>query len=353
MALLLIMCGMAFAAKGVRRVGPTDFVAANPPPPPSNVFPPLISGGAAQGQALTESHGTWTNAPTSYSFQWEDCDGSGQACVAIAGATGASYVLTAADVGHTIVVQETASNSGGSGTPADSAPTAVVLPAVPSNVLPPTIAGTSTQGQTLIESHGAWTNNPSSYTYVWYDCDGSGGSCVPISGASGQTYTLTAADVGHTVRVGESADNAGGTSVVFSAATALVQPVAGPPVVPVGPSLAQIRALLSTALRVHGTLSTIGQILKHRGYALSVRVPGAGKLKILWYFRPRHGRTIVVAGVTMTFQTPGRFKIRLVLTGKGRTLLARATHLKLSAAGSFTSAGMTQASSTRTLTLTG
>jgi hypothetical protein len=442
-ALLLIISGIAFAAKGGRSSGRTNRAAAYPPPPPSNVFPPSISGSASQGQALTELHGTWTNAPTSYSYQWEDYNGSGQACAAIAGATGPSYMVTGPDVGHTIVVQETASNPGGSGIPASSTPTAVVLPAVPSNVLPPTIAGTSTQGQTLIESHGTWINNPASYTYAWYDCNGAGGGCVPISGAGGQSYTLTAADVRHTIRVSETAGNAGGTSAVFSAATALVQPATGPPVAPstnlppvvngvtivghslssstglwfgstpisyafqwqrctprckdiagatsssyklshanlgarvralvtamngagsrqafssqVGPvaagiSPAQIRALLSNALRVHGTLATIGQVLKHGGYTLSLRVPGAGKLTILWYFKPSHRTRILVAGVTVTFRTSGQSRIRLVLTSKGRKLLMEAKHLKLSVTGKFKPIGATQASSTKTLTLTG
>jgi hypothetical protein len=441
-ALLLIVSGIAFAANGGRSGERTNRDAAYLPPPPLNVFPPSISGGASQGRALTELHGTWTNAPTSYSYQWEECNGSGQACAAVAGATGPSYVVTGPDVGHTIVVQETASNSGGSGTPVSSAPTAVVLPTGPSSVLPPTIAGTSIQGQTLIESHGTWTNNPTSYIYAWSDCNGAGGGCVPISGAGGQSYTLTAADVGHTIRVSESASNAGGTSAVVSAATALVQPATGPPVAPsntsppvvsgvaivghglssstglwfgstpisfafqwqrctprckeiagatsssyklshadlgarvralvtavngagsqqafssqVGPvaagvSLAQIKAPLSHALRVHGTLATIEQILKHGGYTLSLRVPDAGKLTILWYSKPSHGRRILVAGVTVTFRRSGQFKIRLVLTGKGRKLLMRAKLLKLSATGSFRPVGATQASSTKTLTLT-
>ena len=84
---------------------------------------------------LTETHGTWTNSPTSYSYQWEDCDITALGCAPIAGATGQSYSLTDSDVGHTIEVQESASNSAGSGTPVTSNPTLVV--AVPPLPAPP------------------------------------------------------------------------------------------------------------------------------------------------------------------------------------------------------------------------
>jgi hypothetical protein len=55
-----------------------------------------------------------------------DCDASGANCTAIAGATNPNYILGSADVGHTVLVQETAYNSGGTGPAVDSSPTAVV-----------------------------------------------------------------------------------------------------------------------------------------------------------------------------------------------------------------------------------
>ena len=99
-----------------------------PPDPPAASSPPSISGTAADGQTLTESHGVWSNSPIAYTYQWEDCDLSGQSCAAISGATGQTYTLTATDVRHTIRVQELASNSGGAGQPATSDPTAAVAP---------------------------------------------------------------------------------------------------------------------------------------------------------------------------------------------------------------------------------
>jgi hypothetical protein len=102
-----------------------------PPDPPLDTAVPSISGTPAQGQILTESHGVWSNSPTGYTYQWEDCDPSGQSCSPISGATGQSYTLTVGDVGDTIRVQETASNASGAGQPAQSAATSAVAPSQP------------------------------------------------------------------------------------------------------------------------------------------------------------------------------------------------------------------------------
>ena len=195
------------------------------PPAPVNSAPPTISGTAQQGQTLTESHGTWSNSPTSYTYQWLRCDNAGANCTTITGAKAQTYVPVAADVGHTLKVQETASNAGGAGAPATSAATSVVLTAAPLNTSPPTISGTAQQGQTLTESHGTWTNSPTSYTYQWLQCDSLGANCLPISGAKAQTYVLVAGDVGHALKVQETASNAGGSSTpATSAATSVVVP---------------------------------------------------------------------------------------------------------------------------------
>jgi hypothetical protein len=189
--------------------------AAVVPPVPTLTFAPSITGTMQQGAVLTEHHGGWTNSPTSYAIQWMRCDGAGNNCNAISGATGATYTPTAADVGGTILVLETASNAGGASAPAYSPLTGLIttpMGTVPVPVLTsaPTLSGTARQGQTLLESHGTWTNNPSSFTYQWARCAAS--ACTAVPGATGQSYTLTAADVGRTIVVSETAVNAGGAS---------------------------------------------------------------------------------------------------------------------------------------------
>ncbi|MFZ0972950.1 MAG: hypothetical protein WAN22_12050, partial [Solirubrobacteraceae bacterium] len=68
-----------------------------------NLGAPDISGTPQQGQALTTSDGTWLGSPSSYAYQWEDCNSSGGSCSGISGATSGSYTLGSSDVGHTIV----------------------------------------------------------------------------------------------------------------------------------------------------------------------------------------------------------------------------------------------------------
>lgn len=98
---------------------------------PIGITPPTISGTTIAGQVLTEGHGTWRNNPTSYAYQWEDCDATGANCTAIAGATGQTYMLQGSDVGHTMRVIETGINSIGAGRAQSSAQTAVVTAPTP------------------------------------------------------------------------------------------------------------------------------------------------------------------------------------------------------------------------------
>jgi hypothetical protein len=94
---------------------------------PKNKTLPTISGVAEAGQTLTATRGTWSNSPTSFNFSWSRCDGSGNGCAAIAGATAKIYTPTATDVGHTLRVTVTAHNASGAGR-ATSAPTSIVSP---------------------------------------------------------------------------------------------------------------------------------------------------------------------------------------------------------------------------------
>jgi hypothetical protein len=88
--------------------------------------PPTISGTPVVGQTLTEGHGSWSNTPTSYAYVWGRCDNAGSNCAAIPGAIAQTHTLTMADIGHTLRVQETASNASGAGDAATSSPTAPV-----------------------------------------------------------------------------------------------------------------------------------------------------------------------------------------------------------------------------------
>jgi hypothetical protein len=98
---------------------------------PAASSPPVVSGIPGEGQTLSETHASWPGAPTSYSYQWEDCNAVGISCVETPGATGQTYTVGASDIGHTIRVIEIAGYSGGPGIPAVSQATAQVLSPIP------------------------------------------------------------------------------------------------------------------------------------------------------------------------------------------------------------------------------
>ncbi len=82
--------------------------------------------------------------------------------------------------------------------------------ATPANTTAPSIAGTAEVGETLEVTPGVWTNSPSSVIYQWQTCDSAGGKCLPIQGATAQSYKLVPDDAGFTIRVMETASNAEG-----------------------------------------------------------------------------------------------------------------------------------------------
>jgi hypothetical protein len=410
------------------------------PPAPVNTAAPMISGTPVQGDQLAVSRGSWTNSPTSYSYQWEDCDSSGADCAAISGATAPVYTLTAGDVGHTIVAEVTASN-GTPSAPASSAPTAVVVPLAPVDSSPPVISGTLVQGQTLSASPGSWSNSPTAYAYQWEQCDSSGTGCTAIAGATGSTYVLSAGDVGHTIVVQVTASNAGGPGAPASSAASGV--ISAPPpsatapkdvsapvisgtavsgytlsasegtwtgtapisyayqwqrctssgcvsiagathgsYVPSAADLgrrlrvlvtasnsagsvqagsgeagpvaaatpAQARAALSKVLAPRGRAASPKRVLKAGGYTFAFHAPSAGRLTIRWYERKGH-RQVLIASASHSFHAAGSAKVKVRLTGAGRRLLRHGKRVRLTARASFTPAGGPATTRTRTFKL--
>ena len=81
---------------------------------------------------------------------------------------------------------------------------------LPSNTTRPAITGTFEVGEIGTVTPGTWENVTDPLSYRWF-ADG-----VLIFGATGLTYTFTAAEAGKTVTVEESATNAAGTVTAFS-----------------------------------------------------------------------------------------------------------------------------------------
>jgi hypothetical protein len=97
--------------------------------PPATTASPAITGRASEGQLLFAENGKWSGSlPLTYYYQWERCNTAGEACADIEGATKLSYIPTSADVGASLRVEVTATNSLGA-LGALSPQTAVVSPA--------------------------------------------------------------------------------------------------------------------------------------------------------------------------------------------------------------------------------
>jgi RHS repeat-associated protein len=82
---------------------------------PANLAHPAVGGQLLSGQTLTAAVGAWSASPSpSYAYQWQRCSATGSECANISGATSATYTLASGDVGKTIRVKVTATNTGGS-----------------------------------------------------------------------------------------------------------------------------------------------------------------------------------------------------------------------------------------------
>ncbi len=197
---------------------------------------PTINGTAQVGEILTASTSDIADADglanATFTYQWlaDDAD--------ISGATGSSYTLVAADVGKAIKVTVSFTDDAGNEESVTSAATAAVaLTAGSTNSLErsdqedvqensaatgaPTINGTAQVGEILTASTSSIADADgvanATFTYQWLAGD------ADISGATGSSYTLVAADAGKTIKVQVSfTDDDGNEESVTSAATAAV-----------------------------------------------------------------------------------------------------------------------------------
>jgi len=242
---------------------------------------------------------------------------------------------------------------------------AALKPGIPADLTRPRISGNPVQGQTLQVVHGAWTDRPTAYQDEWGRCNGAGELKTWTTIATGQSYTLTAADVGHAIRVRERASNEGGEGeFVYSTPTAAVMAAPPPPSPAVAvlgtttavTSAAQVRALLISILVPTGRAARIRTLLKRDGYTISFSAFSAGDLRISWYLVPKGARlatrrpTLVAIG-RASFTKAGATKIEIKLTGRGRLLLRHANRLRLTARGSLTPSGQGAVSAIKSFTL--
>lgn len=223
---------------------PTALVTASAP---ANEALPSISGTPTIGTTSTADEGDWAGTtPLTFSFQWRRCNSSGDNCADIGGATARTYPVTSADAGSRLRVIVTASNAVGNAS-ATSAASSLVAAASPTNNTAPTINGTRRAGSLLSATVGSWTGvAPIDFDFQWRRCDAAGGNCTNISGATVQSYSVTAIDVGTRLQVEVTATNSAGTATALSAITDVIAP---------DDSLVNVtRPAISGAARVGSTL---------------------------------------------------------------------------------------------------
>ncbi|MDO9398989.1 MAG: hypothetical protein Q7T71_20780, partial [Herbiconiux sp.] len=121
---------------------------------------PTINGTMITGSTLAATAGTWGPGAVTVTFQWNR-DG-----VAIPGATGATYALTAADAGSSITVTTRGSKPGYEPATRSSAATPTIGAAVLEGPQP-TITGPAVVGTTLTGKSGVWAPAPVTLAYQW------------------------------------------------------------------------------------------------------------------------------------------------------------------------------------------
>ncbi len=191
---------------------------------PSNTELPTITGLLKDGQLLSATTGTWTGTPPlAFKYQWQLCNPTGEDCKNLAEAIEPTLKLTPTDVGDTLRVIITATNTAGS-TQAASTPTSLIQALLPSNTELPTITGLLKDGQLLDVSSGTWTGTPPiTYSYQWQLCTPLLiESCGNISGATGSSLQLTLGDVGLALRVKVTATNSAGSESVYTSLTSTI-----------------------------------------------------------------------------------------------------------------------------------
>lgn len=248
----------------------------------------------------------------------------------------------------------------------------------PVSLTKPSITGTTEQGQTLALTSGTWLYEPTLITDEWGRCGSSGAieTCYTI--AESPTYTLTAEDVGSTIRIREKAVNSFGEGQAFSRPTAVVAglPASPPPAsassssapaasLGVSPqiahaaSAAQLKALLTKLLVPSGAAAKLAALHKRGSYTATFASLAAGRISIAWYLVPKGAhlakakpKPVLVASGKLTTKEGGTAKLTIKLTAAGRALLAKRKPLNLTAKGAFAPKGRPTLNVTRNFTLT-
>jgi hypothetical protein len=211
-------CDSAAAPKTSGGTMSVDSVAVYQRPPASSSVEqsltaapaPVISGTLAVGKTVKAVAGTWSPAPVTLSYQWL------RNGTPIAGATGASYGIAAADAGSTLSVAVTGRKAGFTTVTRTSAGAAVSLQRLTSTPNP-TIRGNVALGKTVTVDTGTWRPAPVTLSYQWLR-DGR-----EIPGATAGSYAVTSVDAKTTLSVRVTGQKTGYAAVATTSSGTFVR----------------------------------------------------------------------------------------------------------------------------------
>ncbi len=178
----------------------------------ANTVAPAVTGSTVVGETLTSTHGTWSNTPLTYAYQWQRDVYGNSAYSNIAGETAATHDLTDADDGCKIRCVVIATNAIGASSPANSNAVGTVVQPLPTNSVAPVVTGLAVQYKTLTTTTGTWAHmgghNPT-YSFQWQSSFDGEVFWVDIVSAIGSSRTLRPSDVGRYLRCQVTARNTG------------------------------------------------------------------------------------------------------------------------------------------------
>jgi hypothetical protein len=173
------------------------------------------------------------------------------------------------------------------------------FPTTPVSIAVPALTGTPAVGKVLSCSQGSWSHEPTYLVYQWLR------NGTVISGQTGSTYTLQAADQGHSITCSVTAGNGAGAATATSNAVTIPVPLA-----------------VFVGVKVKGAVASV-----------TLRCPGpglcSGVMKIVARVVTQQGKrkktSKVTIGVASFSMVAGKkMTLRVRLTGQGRKLLGKA-----------------------------
>ena len=184
------------------------------------------------------------------------------------------------------------------------------FPTTPASTVAPALTGTAAVGQALSCSQGSWSHEP---TYLLYQWSRNG---TAITGQTGSTYTLQAADQGHSITCSVTAGNGAGAATANSNTVAIPVPLA-----------------VFAGVKVKGTVASV-----------TLRCPGpgacSGVMKLVALVVTKNGKRkktskVTIGSASFSIAAGKSITLRVHLTGQGRKLLGQAGRkgLKVQIAG--------------------